>query len=316
MSVRPDRSEWSDQSSSVETLDKVVSTRYVPGGRSEVAARRGGKNSGLTTSDEKEDDLPYRTVAAPQKTRLSDSIAEQLEQLIVDGTLAPGHALPGERVLALKFGVSRPSLREALLRLEARGLLKVARGGGFAVTDVTAPTITDPLVHLLQRHPAAEEDVIELRHGLEVLAAQHAAERATRTDRAALKRRFDQLESSRARRDPLEVAQADAEFHLAIAEASHNVALIHVMHGLHNLLRTSMRHVWSLLYADADQVRTLNEQHRALLRAVLAGDAGAAGEAAHRHLQHVRECLHRKAPAKAAKKKAAIATPKAARRGG
>ncbi len=252
-----------------------------------------------------EEVLPYRAVATPPRTRLSDSIAEQLEQLIVDGTLAPGHALPGERVLAQKFGVSRPSLREALLRLEARGLLKVARGGGFAVTDVTAPTITDPLVHLLQRHAHAEEDVIELRHGLEVLAAQHAAARATRADRATLKRRFEALAAPRARRDALEVAQADAEFHLAVAEASHNVALIHVMHGLHNLLRTSMRHVWEMLYADPARVRELSEQHRALLKAVLAGDAQAAGEAAHRHLQYVRECVHARAPAKAKRPKRA-----------
>src|SRR5215813_6463482 len=140
-----------------------------------------------------EHELPYREVTPPPRLRLSDSIANQVEELIVNGKLGPGHALPPERVLAQRFGVSRPSLREALLRLEARGLLKVARGGGFAVTDVTAPTLTDPLVHLLQRHPSAEQDVIELRHGLELVAAHFAAERATRSDRAGLKRAYERL---------------------------------------------------------------------------------------------------------------------------
>jgi GntR family transcriptional repressor for pyruvate dehydrogenase complex len=249
-----------------------------------------------------EKDLPYRAVTAPRRRRLSDSIAEQVEQLIVEGTLAPGHALPGERLLAQRFGVSRPSLREALLLLEARGLLKVVRGGGFAVTDATAPTITDPLVHLLQRHPAAEEDVLELRHGLEQVAAEFAALRATASDRAQLRRRFEAMTKPRAERDPLSDALADAEFHLAIAEASHNVALIHVMHGLHNLLRTSMRHVWEVMHGEPEAVQLLTQQHRALLDAVLAGDAGGAREASHLHLQFVRDSLRRHAAPKARKR--------------
>ena len=135
-------------------------------------------------------ELPYRVVMPPPRQRLSDSIALQVEELIVQGVLRPGEALPAERVLAPRFGVPRPSLREALLRLEARGLLKVTHGGRFAVTDVTAPTMTDPLVHLLQRHPSAEQDVLEMRHGLEMVAAQFAAERATRDDRERLRRAY------------------------------------------------------------------------------------------------------------------------------
>ena len=101
-------------------------------------------------------EVPYREVTPPPRVRLSDSVATQIEELIVSGKLRPGHALPPERVLAQRFGVSRPSLREALLRMEARGLLKVRRGGRFTVTDVTVPTLTDPLVHLLKRHLGAE----------------------------------------------------------------------------------------------------------------------------------------------------------------
>src|SRR5262245_2798449 len=140
-----------------------------------------------------DNNLPYRAVSRPQRQRLSDSIGAQIEQLIIEGALQPGHALPPERVLAQKFGVSRPSLREALLRLEARGLLKVARSGGFAVTDVTSPTVASPLADLLQRHPTAEQDVLELRHGLELVAAQFAALRATKADRARLRRVFSRL---------------------------------------------------------------------------------------------------------------------------
>ena len=88
-----------------------------------------------------ENDLPYRAITLPPRLRLSDSIAAQIEEFIVEGELRPGQTLPPERLLAKQFGVSRPSLREALLKLEARGLLRVERNGGFSVTDVTAPTI-------------------------------------------------------------------------------------------------------------------------------------------------------------------------------
>lgn len=259
-------------------------------------------------------DLPYRTVARPQRQRLSDSIGAQIEQLIIEGALQPGHPLPAERALALEFGVSRPSLREALLRLEARGLLKVARGGGFAVTDVTAPTIASPLAHLLQRHPTAEQDVLELRHGLELVAAHFAAVRATKADHTQLRRTFARLSGLRAEPDAMAAAQADAEFHLAIAEASHNVALIHVMHGLHNLLNTTMRHAWEVMYREPDSVHVLHEQHRALLDAVLSGDPGVARDAAHLHLNYVRQTLVQEAHPPVAPRTAAGPTRKAASR--
>jgi len=236
-------------------------------------------------------ELPYRAITPPPRQRLSDTIAAQLEQSIVDGTLGPGHVLPAERVLAQKFGVSRPSLREALLRLESRGLLKVARGGGFVVTDVTAPTLTNPLVHLLQRYPTAEQDVLELRHGLEVAAAHFAALRATKADRARLRQLDDELNKLRPKHDALASAQVDAEFHLAIAEASHNVALIHVMHGLHNLLRTTMRHSWQVMFRESESTQLVQGQHRALLQAVLEGDPERARNAAHLHLNFVQETL-------------------------
>jgi len=259
-------------------------------------------------------ELPYREVTAPPRVRLSDSIAAQVEELLVRGKLAPGHALPPERLLAQRFGVSRPSLREALLTLEGRGLLKVQRGGRFTVTDVTAPTMTDPLVHLLKRHPDAEQDVLEMRHGLEMVSAYFAAQRATKKDRARLRQVYDHMIKARAKRDTLGDAEADADFHLAIAEASHNIALIHVMRGIHNLLRVCMHHAWDVMYREPASLRLLHEQHRDMLDAILAGAPDRAREAAHLHLNFVRETLQqrdggrherrggRRAPQRAAKR--------------
>src|SRR5437016_3831942 len=131
--------------------------------------------------------MSFRKVEPPRRVRLSDAIGEQIEQLIVDGKLRPGELLPAERDLSKRLDVSRPSLREALLKLEARGLLRAGRGGSLAVTDVSAPTITDPLVHLLHRHPKAAQAVQEVRYGLEAMAAYYAAMNPRNADLSKLR---------------------------------------------------------------------------------------------------------------------------------
>ena len=74
--------------------------------------------------------------AAPvQQRRLADDIVDRIETLILEGTLKPGERLPAERALAEEFGVSRPSLREALQKLVARGLLQSRHGGGTFVSE-------------------------------------------------------------------------------------------------------------------------------------------------------------------------------------
>jgi len=154
--------------------------------------------------------------------------------------------------------------------------------------------MTDPLVHLLKRHPDAEQDVLEMRHGLEMVSAYFAAQRATKKDRARLRRAYDHMIKARAKRDTLGDAEADADFHLAIAEASHNIALIHVMRGIHNLLRVCMHHAWDVMYREPASLRLLHEQHRDMLDAILAGAPDRAREAAHLHLNFVRETLQQR----------------------
>lgn len=253
--------------------------------------------------------VPFSAVKHPRRQRLSDTITAQIEQLIVDGTLKPGDTLPAERELSVQLGVSRPSLREALLILESRGLLQPRRGGGFGVTDVTAPTLTDPLVHLLQKHPSAVDDILELRHGLECTAAYFAAQRATDAD---AKRLSDMAASMKRRRDvrePLEDADLDVDFHMAIAEASHNLALVHVMRGIFNLMRINMLRAREALHHDHDNVILLDEQHGAIVKAIVARDPAAARAAANLHLSFVQTSLREDA-APPTRKRAAAASAK------
>ena len=90
--------------------------------------------------------MAYSKIRQP---KLSDVIEQQLEYLILEGTLRPGEKLPPERELAKQFDVSRPSLREAIQRLEAKGLLLRRQGGGTFVQTNLWQSFSDPLAELL-----------------------------------------------------------------------------------------------------------------------------------------------------------------------
>jgi GntR family transcriptional regulator, transcriptional repressor for pyruvate dehydrogenase complex len=230
------------------------------------------------------------------RVRLSDVVSTQIRELISTGSLMPGQRLPAERDLAEQLNVSRPSLREALIRLESDGFIRAVGRGGFVVSDVTAPLVSHPLAALLEQQPNASADVLELRHGLETLSAAYAAERATDADLARIAEAFEALESAVAEKST-RIAEKDAAFHLAIADATHNVALAHVMHGLNELMRESMLTSHRLIDYDDEVEAALLAQHRAMLSAIVARDAPRAREAAGAHLDYVR-AFYRDRPVK------------------
>lgn len=224
-------------------------------------------------------------------SRVSDAIAAQIKGQILNGTLKPGDKLPSERELVGQLKVSRPSVREALLKLEAQGLIYSRQGEGTFVLDATASTITNPLINLIKDNPEALSDVLECRHGLEELATSYAATRATDRDRQLIKERFQALAAVHAQRDHAQEAKADAAFHMAIAEASHNVALIHLTQSLFTLLGDQVVQNWERIYASDESYRQIHQQHQEIRDAILSGDASLARNAAHEHLAYIGRCL-------------------------
>lgn len=201
----------------------------------------------------------------------------------------PGDRLPAERDLAAQLGVSRPSLREALIRLEADGYIETSGRGGFTVVDVTAPIISKPLAELLLQNPRTSADILELRQGLEAISTVYAAQRATAADLQRIRAAFEALQAASLAADRVNLAELDAAFHLAIADSTHNVALAHVMHGIHTLIREGMLRYHRLIDYDDAMEKQLMSQHRAIYDAVVARDAQKARKAAERHLAFVRE---------------------------
>lgn len=230
-----------------------------------------------------------------RQRRLSDDIVEQLERMILEGTLKSGGRLPAERVLAEQFGVSRPSLREAIQKLTAKGLLISRQGGGNYVVENIGSTFSDPLLHLLDSSPDSQRDLLEFRHTLEASCAYYAAMRATDADRRRLSVAFEALLDCYARADEVSRAEegaADASFHLAIAEASHNAVLLHTIRGLFDLLKRNVVINIGGMYKQRTETRDmLIQQHRELYLAIIEGRAEDARDISSRHITYVQEVL-------------------------
>ena len=235
-------------------------------------------------------------VGQVRQRRLSDDIVLQLEALILEGSLKAGERLPAERVLAERFGVSRPSLREAIQKLVARGLLVSRQGGGNYVAERVGSTFSDPLLHLLEGNPSAQRDLLEFRHTLEGSCAYYAALRATPPDHLRLREAYEALQAcyeTDGTASQAEEGAADARFHLTIAEASHNAVLLHTIRGLFDLLKHNVVTNIGGLYLQRSETRErLREQHRQLFEAIIEGRADEARECSQRHIDYVQEVLH------------------------
>lgn len=232
--------------------------------------------------------MSYQRVNVP---RLADAIVRQLEEMILEGSLKPGNRLPPERQLAEQLGVSRPSLREAIQRLTARGMLTSRQGGGTYVTAQLETAFSDPWQQLMLQHPGLQEDVLEFRRVLEGSAASYAARRATEADLTRLSQLMAELETAYEGGDLATQSRADVAFHQGVAEASHNVLFTHLITSLMSLLDTNVHDNIEHMFSVKPVSRELMAQHRAIWQAIEARDADAARKAAEAHIDFVEETL-------------------------
>ncbi len=223
----------------------------------------------------------------PSVQRLSDVVATELENRILEGSLKAGDRLPSERELAVELGVSRPSLRGALQALVAKGLLITRHGGGTFVTDTMQAAFTDPWQQMLKDHPDIHGDMLEFRHMLEGQAAQLAAERGTAEDFERIRQCHETLERAFAQQDLAMCIRADVDFHQAIAEASHNVMIGHLSSSLHKVMEGHVQGNLEYLNARPELWQQLQAQHRAIWDAVRERRMEVARKAANQHLEFV-----------------------------
>ncbi|MBB3992623.1 GntR family transcriptional repressor for pyruvate dehydrogenase complex [Sulfitobacter undariae] len=230
--------------------------------------------------------MPFRPVI-PEK--LSTAVVRQVEQLILRGILKPEKQLPPERELAERLGVSRPSLRDAIAQLQEAGLLISKPGAGVFVADVLGSAFSPALMALFARHDEAAMDYLSFRRDMEGLAAERAARLGSDTDLAVISAIFAKMET--AHDNPEEEATLDAQFHMSIVEASHNVVMLHMMRSMYDLLRGGVFYNRQMMFKQQTKRAVLLDQHREIHDALLARDSVAARTAVDAHLTYVERAL-------------------------
>lgn len=234
--------------------------------------------------------MPFQKIEAE---KLSGTIRRQIERLILQGVLRPGERLPAERELAEKLGVSRPSLRDAIAALEDSGLLVTKPGSGIYVADFHGTAFAEPLVKLFATHDEAVFDYVAFRRDMEGMAAARAADMASDTDLKMIDGIFTRMAAAQEAGDHQKELALDAEFHLTIMEASHNVVMLHMMRAMFAMLRQGIFYNRQSMFNEADVNAAMLSQHRAINAALQDRDAAAARRAAEAHMDFVANALRK-----------------------
>jgi GntR family transcriptional regulator, transcriptional repressor for pyruvate dehydrogenase complex len=225
---------------------------------------------------------------------VSDLIARRIMEVITTDKLKPGDQLPPERELATMLGTSRPSLREALQSLKARGYLDIRHGAGVFVAD---PATTRTLRQAMSADTISITELFEMREVLELPAAEWAA-RTARTDGPRKLTSVQAAYSSllKASDPPVSdwalLGRLDAQFHMRIVEAAGNRFLTRTNGVLQEILAKGMD---TTLQIPGRLERARNE-HQHILEALLAGDPVAARRAARNHIRSARSAALRRKP--------------------
>jgi DNA-binding FadR family transcriptional regulator len=222
-------------------------------------------------------------LAVIEPRRLYRQIADQLRQLIDDGEYRVGGRLPTERELAEKLGVSRPTVREALIALEVEGRLRIRVGSGIYVID-------QPPTAVVAANPPIEGsfEILRARAFVESAVAEEAARRATPADVARLDRVLAQGKRRQRSRD--EYLIFDRGFHTAIAETLDNAVLVRFVGDLFDLRINPYFEQLARHTEDPSFRKFAHEEHVAIRNAIAAGDPVLARTAMHDHL----ECSHQR----------------------
>lgn len=223
--------------------------------------------------------------------KVSEQIAELLEQQIIDGHIAAGGRLPSERDLATQYQVSRPSVRDAIKQLEAKQLVIRKQGGGTFVSAKLDSPFAAPLFELIANNPESRYDLLEFRFALEGVIAYYAALRGTEEDRRNIESAFEHIEAVQRDADISELARAIVDFYLAIADASHNLMLRHMIRGLSELLVMNVKDNLAVFFKYEDVRRQLSQHRAALKQAIIDGEAERAREANRQHLSFIEKSL-------------------------
>ncbi len=222
--------------------------------------------------------------------RLYRQLAQQLRDWVVASGFAPGDRLPAERDLAVQWGVSRSSLREAVIALEVEGAIEVRTGSGIYVT----PLALNPAPRPATTGPGdwGPMEVMQARELIESEMAALAAAHASRSDLQALAKALTLMKKDIGRNQV--PREGDEAFHMAIAKACGNSVLLDTLHGYWQARSGALFERLSDYFEKPASWQTALAEHETIYQALCAHDAVAAKRAMKHHLKqtHKRYTAH------------------------
>lgn len=224
--------------------------------------------------------------------KMSDQVAGQIRRMIARGELADGDWLPTEAELIERFGVSRPTLREALRLLEGDSLVTIRRGppGGARVTLPGPDAVAGLFGMILMLSGTTIGDVWDARLTIEPPAVRRLAESATKD---ALKELAAELDHVRAAIDnPREFGKAGVQYHIKLVQLSGNHTLTAVIGMLSEIIERELTKSLAEIGADSDEVHRANRRalrsYEKVAELIHAGDGEAAEAAWRDHMKSAR----------------------------
>ncbi len=218
-----------------------------------------------------------------KSNKIYEQIAEQIEQLILNGELRSGDRLPTERELAEQFGASRTAVREAMKMLEQKGLVDMRPGRGMRIIDGTSAAMRDSLGLMMRVGQTGSVNLVEVREILEPEIAALAAARAGAEQIAAMREAVRIMDESLD--DATAFIAADNDFHRALANGSKNALILALVDSIVDLLSEQRKQIFSV---EGGPQRG-NHHHKLILDALVRHDEKAARNAMRAHLKQVRE---------------------------
>lgn len=224
------------------------------------------------------------------KTLVPQSVAREIQGMIQSGQLKAGEKIPSQREFSQRFGISRASLREALLTLETLGLLKTEAGRGTFVAS-QAFSRSDASAHMAPwRYSDSYSvfDVFQTRILLEGEIARLAAGRLTQLQLDGMENATRTMEECWANQDLLANVEADLEFHGTIVSACANVMLKALYQTVRDQVTETQRQ--PIPITDPERMRQSISEHRSIIAALRANDAARAKLEMENHIRNTARC--------------------------
>jgi GntR family transcriptional regulator, transcriptional repressor for pyruvate dehydrogenase complex len=219
-----------------------------------------------------------------EKQGLGKQVVGRILELIRSGSLSAGDRLPPERELIEIFGISRPSLREALRALSTLGVIESRHGGGAFVSDLNARTLLAPLDFYLSLSQSNFQDAFDSRRVIEIEIVKRAAAKAGRADINELNDIIAAHETIQD--DPIGFRILDVRFHEKISSIAGNAVLQRIAYGLYNL-GLDFQNFDRRAKSEPGLIARSTQDHSKIAAAIAAHDPERAAEAMAKHIRNI-----------------------------